>query len=242
MRASMVYLHMQNLYLTFPCSLVVYQFYQKRGFDDFLHALVRLAVSKHPEPGKPKQTFPKHIKIPITYGFITKYGAHLSDGKIEQLNQTLELYIRDRIRAAFLDELDSARRNEFRFKITPVIKSILDRLGLSECAKPFDTVKKDLQRYCNRNQISYKSERYFKQIVPNQISVCQPQPINLDQYLSISELLSQKCISRQTFYKHYRKKLPVIKVKNRLYIDKSSVNTAFRPFQPSKSPVSCSHV
>lgn len=163
------------------------------------------------------------LHVPIGRERALRSKSGLSNQAIIELNQALELIIRDLIRAAFIDELESCKRNDVKFKIKPVIDGVLERFGLSEEAKSFDAVKKDLQRYCKSNGIDYKFAKKVRGIVPKikgNRAICAKR---IENGVPLAEFIAYKGISRRTFYYRYRNSLTTFFVKGSLFIHISHI-------------------
>lgn len=207
----------KQLSISFPCSLRVYQYHKKVGFPESSLKLIRLAVTKLPlqEENTLSPDITHKLHVPVTPMDLHRYGYYLSNGAVNRINEYIEVIIRDQIRQAFIDELESSRRNQVKFRIKPVIDDILTRLGLSEEAWSFDAAKKDLQRFCLRHKIEYSDEKKFFKSVPKLRSNCLP---CIQNGVLLSKYLKYKGIGRAWFYRAHKPHLKTFKCGGRLYI------------------------
>lgn len=165
----------------------------------------------------------KKLHVPIGRERALRSKSGLSNQAIIELNQALELIIRDLIRAAFLDELELCKRNDVKFRIKPMIDSVLERFGLSEEARSFDAVKKDLQRFCKSNGIDYKNAKKVRGVVPKikrNRAICAKQ---VENGVLLADFIAYKGISRRTFYNRYRNTLNTFFVKGYLFVHISHI-------------------
>lgn len=205
------------LTLSVPCSLVVHQYYKHHGFDALFHALLRMVSEKTYLPSS--EPLPEricyHLKVPVTVDKVYRDGYNLNNRAVIQLNIILESIMRDQIRKSFLDELASCRRSGTKLRIKPFIDDILIRMGISEEAKSFDTVKKDLQRFCEAQKIDYQALKKVRKNVPK---LRRNSPNSPTDGIPLKEYLRSRGIVRSTFFLSHKPKLRTFIYKHRLFI------------------------
>lgn len=160
----------------------------------------------------------RKLHVPVSRAKALRTKNSLTSGAIIELNQALELIIRDLIRAAFLDELESCRRNDVKFRMKPVIDGVLERFGLSEEAKSFDSVKKDLQRFCLAQEIDYSEEKKVRKAVPKIRAKCAKCAKEVNDGVPLADFIAYKGISRRTFFNKYRNSLKTFFHKGCLFV------------------------
>lgn len=205
------------LNLSVPCSLVVYQYYRRHGFDALFHNILRLVSEKEYRPSQEQlpAKISHRLHVPVTADKVYHYGYALTPRAIIQLNVLLEAIMRDRIRKSFLDELASCRRHGNKLRIKEFVDDVLLEMGLTEEAKSFDTVKKDLQRFCQANKISYKELKKRRKNVPK---LKRTRPDRPEDGIPLLEFLKSKGIGRSQFYDRHKEGLRTFKYKGRLYV------------------------
>lgn len=144
---------------------------------------------------------PQHIR--------TKYGTYLSRKKVVAFNEAMEGYIKDRFECELQANIRRSKRQKEKFSTQEMILDLRKELRLDEENLPFETIKKSLQRFCDRENIDLEDIKIYKRNVPkSKIKSAGECSIPLRQFLNKTGM------SRRNFF--YKKKqgcLPVEVVK-----------------------------
>lgn len=202
-----------------PVKVYVARFYQKNGYPDHILSIIQTLLSKQVCPVKPPLSGEVTINIPIFQKWFERHGYSIPGDKIEMLRNILEEDVKAKFRTALVNEIESSKRNGFKLKITPVIKDTMEKYGLTDDDFAFETIKKDLQRYCERQSIDYQEQKKSGRSVPKNGGFS-AKSANPD-LVPLKEYLNHRGVSRRTFFRRYRKLWPVVIVNHNTFIDTS---------------------
>jgi hypothetical protein len=149
------------------------------------------------------------IKFAIPENVFLKNGYALSRRNIDMFNDIMEGYIKLLFECEMEANIRRSIKEERKFSIQEMIVDLRKKFGLDEDNLPFETIKKSLQRFCERENIDLQAIKIYSKSVPKKrCSV-----VISEQYIPRKEFLKKFGVSTSTYFrmKNERGQLSVVK-------------------------------
>lgn len=106
------------------------------------------------------------IKFPLPERVFQRNGYQLTRQNVVVFNTLLEGYIKDRFECELEANIRRSIREEQKFIVEEMIIDLRNKFGLSEEDFPFETIKKSLQRFCDKQNIDLQVLKNYAKSVP----------------------------------------------------------------------------
>lgn len=148
------------------------------------------------------------IKFPLPERVFNRQGYMLTRQNVIVFNALLEGYIKDRFECELEANIRRSIRDEQKFIVEEMIIDLRNKFGLSEEDMPFETIKKSLQRFCNKENIDLQVLKNYAKSVPRRSRLV----FNSSTTLTRPQLMRDLGISYSTYWRLKKSgKLHVIK-------------------------------
>jgi len=106
------------------------------------------------------------IKLQLPQKVFETNGWVLNRKNVVIFNRALEGYIKDRFECELEANIHRSIKQQEKFHIQEMILDLRKKFGLDEDIFPFETIKKSLQRFCERENIDLQEIKIFSKYVP----------------------------------------------------------------------------
>jgi hypothetical protein len=157
------------------------------------------------------------IKFPIPEVVFLKNGYALSRRNIDMFNDILEGYIKLLFECELEANIRRSIKEERKFSIQEMIVDLRKKFGLDEDNLPFETIKKALQRFCERENVDLQAIKIYAKSVPKKRCSVRIS----SEFIPRKEFLEKFNISKDTYskMKNVRGQLSVVKKGKEDYIN-----------------------
>jgi hypothetical protein len=150
------------------------------------------------------------IKFPLPERVFMQNGWMLNRQNTVVFNCLLEGYIKDRFEMELEANIRRSHRDEQKFSFRDMVNDLCVHYGFSEEDLPFQTIKKSLQRFCEREHIDIQSIKIYTKNVP----LNRTQSDTSGEYIRSIDFCKALGISDRTYrrMKNERKQLDVLRI------------------------------
>lgn len=109
--------------------------------------------------------YPSTVKIELPERIFNTRGWMLTRQNTVVFNCLVEGYIKDRFETELEANIRRSHRDEQKFSFKDMVQDLCAHYGFSELDLPFQTIKKALQRYCEREGIDLQQIKIYSKSV-----------------------------------------------------------------------------
>ncbi len=152
----------------------------------------------------------------ISECFFAEFGNELTATNSRDFAAYLEARIIKEFEYAIVAQLSFCKTHNVKFKLIPLLREVINvRLQIDEEDLSLQTIKKRMQRFCEKNKIEYSHLKKLGRNVPKNSAKTAIIPQGL---MLLKNWLTLVGISERTFYRSYKNELPYKIIKGKLYI------------------------